>query len=153
MLKKGLISASLAALCFFSPVSFADIFVNGTGSCQNLAGKWHGEGKISATILGVPLHCHYQGNIVATTNDNQTFKIDIKLHKESGLGCPEDESMTKTAHCSNGTITITDDANLYGSIYNNDTEVSLNGTIKIYIKQLDKKIDANVDELNVKKNG
>jgi hypothetical protein len=120
-------------------------------ACPSLAGKWEGDGNVSATVFGFPIRCRYHGTAKVSYPDNQSseFIMDVVLTKKDGP-CPDNEPYTLSGTCSDGNVKVwTDKAKLHGTINSTPTAADLEGTVTVSV--LDKDVDADVRDMHLTK--
>jgi hypothetical protein len=147
IIKKTIIAlgATLIMQTAFAGIHFKA--ANGADICQNLAGKWNGEGTVSASVVT----CHYSGTaVVSPTLDPRSYTIDMDLNRDEGMICPDHKVIQMQGSCENNQLSIdTDDANLQGSVDESGTSASMTGFV--YFDALGSRIKVNVEEMSLHK--
>lgn len=130
-MKKGLMIGTTVFALAFSTISSADIFLStfSADSCENLAGKWQGTGKVTNWAIG---ECLYRGEgNVNHVDENGVFTLTLTVNKDSGsVLCPNHVTQVLPGMCRDGKISLkTDYGSLTGGISGNAGTAK--GTISI----------------------
>ena len=144
MLNKKLKIAILGFISMsFINLAYADIIVDSLRPfsnedlCKQIAGHWTGDGKVSAGLT-----CYYKGEGDITSPIPGQFDMHLKLKKQSGASCP-DEDLTFHGLCENNQIKIQNEkANLHGSLSEAGKAAHVEGKVKYSIFNLN--VDINL---------